>query len=158
MVDNGPDFAHGRKNKGGRPFGSVTKAKLELRDLLRKTPGPRELHANIRDLTLNHPDGYVRLGATKLWAEYAYGKPINSDENPNGPTIVQVVTGVTRRGPDEVLSASRPLLPDGRDPFAQPPPAPQSGRPIGRAPVAEPPCTARLTEGPGDIHSAPRRH
>jgi hypothetical protein len=87
----------------------------------------------------------------KLWIEYGYGKPIAADENQGGPATINVITGV-RRDPEFGNWANdpppaRPLLPDGRDPFEQPAP-PCGSRPIGRAPVAEPPSTVRNTEGP----------
>jgi hypothetical protein len=146
-VLNPPALEHAPKNKRGRPRGAMTRVKRELREWLRKKP--EELAKNIRDSALNHPDGFVRLGFSKLWAEYAYGKPLPADgENPNGPQIVQVITGV--RSDISATPPSRPLLPDGRDPFAEhaAKPRPGSSRPVGRAPVAEPPCPARLTEGP----------
>jgi hypothetical protein len=79
-------------------------------------------------------------------AQRAYGE--KPDDAPGGNAVmVQVVTGVM--GDISATPPARPLLPDGRDPFEQPPPAPSSSRPVGRAPVAEPP-QHRLFEGEAD--------
>jgi hypothetical protein len=165
-INNPPEPAHGSDNEGrrprGRPRGAMTRVKRELREWLWKKP--EELAANIRDNALHHPDGFVRLGFSKLWAEYAYGKPLPADgENPSGPQIVRVITGVRRDpefgnwGNDSPPSPpARPLLPDGRDPFERPPPPARPVRPVGRAPIAEP-AQHRLFEGEPEGTSAPKR-
>jgi hypothetical protein len=83
------------------------------------------------------PDA-ARIVAANSVLERGFGKVLGSDPTATTPTQINVITGVRDRGPNEALPASRPLLPDGRDPFEQPPPAPPGSRPIGHAPVAEP--------------------
>jgi hypothetical protein len=98
------------------------------------------------------PDA-ARIVAANSVLERGFGKVLGIDPGATTPSQVLVVTGVCDRGPDEALPA-RLIAPDGRDIFAThtPKPLPSSARPVGRAPVAEPPCAARLT----DKHSAPQ--
>jgi hypothetical protein len=111
------------------------------------------------------PDA-ARIVAAHSVLDRGFGKVLGSDPAATTPQIVNVVTGVHRDpefgkwGGDTVANPpQRPLLPDGRDPFEQPaPPArpvrsSDSPRPMGRAPVAEPP-SHRLFEGEADVPSA----
>jgi hypothetical protein len=101
------------------------------------------------------PDA-TRYLAAKYLIERGYGLP-EGIESQAGPTVVNVLTGV--RGADRPGEPgydpppSRPLLPDGRDPFEQSATAPSGSRPTGRAPVSDPP-QHRLFEGEPETSSA----
>lgn len=99
------------------------------------------------------PDA-ARIVAANSVLERGFGKVLGSDPTQTTPTQITVVTGVNRSpefgkwGSDNSATPSRPLLPDGRDPFETHAvkPTPASARPIGRAPVAEP-VQHKLFEG-----------
>lgn len=81
------------------------------------------------------PDA-ARIVAANSVLERGFGKVLGSDPTATtGPTVVRVITGVHDPTPGEGLPPPRPLLSDGRDPLAKPPPG---SRPVGRAPVQEP--------------------
>jgi hypothetical protein len=134
-VLNPSPLEHAPKNKGGRPRGSMVLSKRTFVELCRKNP--REAFENLRKLALHGENDYVRVAATKIWIEYAAGKPPEGEGGGAGPSIVNVITGVRGDGDISATPPARPLLPDGRDPFETHGGKP-AARPISRAPAVEP--------------------
>lgn len=147
-----PALANAPKNKGGRPRGSMTFNKKSFLELARKNP--REAFENLRKLALYDENSFVRVAATKIWIEYAAGKPPEGEGSGSAVTQVNVITGVrdaageVRYGPvgkgefwQPETPPHGPLLPDGRDPFET-----HGAKPTPRAPVLEP-VQHKLYEG-----------
>jgi hypothetical protein len=104
MTDNNsPDFAHGRKNKGGRPFGALTKVRRDLPDWARKDC--KQVFENLKHLALHGENEFVRLPATKEWLDRGFGKPVAADgENAGAIAQINVITGVREGSEWERLS------------------------------------------------------
>jgi hypothetical protein len=131
----------GARPDAGRKRVSKLLSTVKFRELCIKH-GPRALEI-IMDIAEHGEPDAARFLAAKFIIERGYG--VNPDEPPGDGArpILNIITGV--RGETVANPPQRPLLPDGRDPFEQPP-APASSRPVGRAPVAEP-VQHRLFEG-----------
>jgi hypothetical protein len=132
-----PDHAHGsqKKHAGGRPRLARLWSTNKFRELCQRH-GPEALGIIMDIARHGEPDG-ARYLAAKWLIERGYGGPESAPAD--NPSIVQVITGVRGDAVANPPQLGGPIMPDGTNVFEKhATPAPQSARPIPRAPAVEP--------------------